>query len=62
MFTTNLITFKIQQEELHRQAENYRLVRSVEQPNPWAATIYSAIGRLLVASGQELSNHTQAAH
>ncbi|MCJ7717074.1 MAG: hypothetical protein MUO54_11230 [Anaerolineales bacterium] len=62
MFTTNLVTAKIMQEELHRQAENYRLVRSVEKPNPWAVTIYSAIGRLLIASGQELTKRIQTAH
>lgn len=62
MLTTNLATFHIQQEELHRQAEKYHLVKSLEQPNPRAARIYSAVGRLLVFSGQQLINRTQAAH
>ncbi|NQS91471.1 MAG: hypothetical protein HQ574_03595 [Chloroflexi bacterium] len=62
MFTTNLDTFKTQQEELHRRAENYRLVKSLEQPNQWVAKIYQAVGRMLIVSGQQLINHTQTAH
>ena len=60
MFTTNLDNFKIQQEELHRQAAEHRLLRSLEKPRFWASKIYSAVGRTLINSGQELMKQAQA--
>jgi len=60
MFTTNLDNFKTNQKELHRQAAEYRLVRSVENPRFWASKIYSAVGRTLISSGQELIKQAQA--
>ena len=61
MFTTNLVTFKLQEKELHRQAAQYRLVRSLEQPNPFFTRISASLGRRLILSGQQLINHTRAA-
>ena len=61
MFTTNLDTFKTQERELHRQAVQYRLVKSFEQHNPFLARISESLGRMLILSGQQLINHTRAA-
>jgi len=36
MFTTNLVTFSTEQKELHQQARQYNLVRSLEHPTRWA--------------------------
>jgi len=62
MFTTNLAEFKTQQKELHQQAENYRLVRSLEQNNSLISRIVLAVGKVLVNSGQQLLTLSEAAH
>ncbi len=62
MFTTHLDLFKTQANELHQQAAHYRLVKSLERPNSWAARLSAAIGQLLILTGQNLVKRTQAAH
>ena len=62
MFTTNLIEFNTRRTELYKQADNYRLVKSLEKPNPVMNRIVNAIGRLLIQSGQHLINRVQTAH
>ena len=62
MFTTNLVTFSTEQKELHQQAGQYNLVKSLEHPTSWAAKLYSSVGRMLILSGQQLINRTQTAH
>lgn len=62
MFTANLTEIKAQQAELHRQAAEYRLVRSLQKPNQWTSAIVSAVGKLLITSGQHLINRYQPAH
>lgn len=62
MFTTNLIEFKTRRTELYKQADKYRLVRSLEKPNPVMSRIVNAVGRLLIQSGQHLINRVQTAH
>jgi hypothetical protein len=62
MFTVNLITFKTQQAELHKQAEHYRLVRSLEKTNPLLPRIIHTIGQTLIQTGQLLISRTQTAH
>jgi hypothetical protein len=65
MFTTNLIEFETQQKELHRQAAKYRLVKSLKESNPWIQGLFTAIGKRMIASGQQLVNRyqsTQSAH
>jgi hypothetical protein len=59
MFTTNLAEFKIKQNELHIQAENYRLVKSLERDYPVVSRIANVIGRNLIQSGQQLISRTQ---
>ena len=59
MFTTNLAEYKIKQNELISQADNYRLVKSLEKNNPMVSRIANAIGRNLVYSGQQLISRTQ---
>ena len=61
MFTTNLETFKIQEKELHHQAAQYRLRRSLVQKKSLISRIYGSLGRMLVLSGQQLINHSRAA-
>ena len=62
MFTTNLAEYKIKQNELISQADNYRLVKSLEKNNPMVSRIANAIGRNLVYSGQQLISRTQMSH
>ena len=61
MFTTNLETFKTQEKELHHQAVQYRLVRSLVQKKSLISRVYGSLGRILVLSGQQLINHSGAA-
>jgi hypothetical protein len=62
MFTTNLDSLMIQQKELHRQAANYRLAKSVTKPSRRLGRVYGAIGNALVVIGQHLLSRTQAAY
>ena len=62
MFSANLDSFKIQQKELHRQAEIYRLARSVKRPSRRLERVYAALGNALVIFGQHLLSRTQAAY
>ena len=62
MFTTNLVEFKTRRAELHNQADNYRLVKSLEKPNPVFSRIVNALGRLLIQSGQHLISRVQTAY
>ncbi len=61
MFTTNLEIFKTQEKELHHQAAQYRLARSLVQKKPLISRVYGSLGRILVLSGQQLINHSGAA-
>ena len=62
MLPINLDTFKVQQEELYRQAEMCRLAKSVKKPSRPLVNIYAAVGRVLVHSGQRLLRRAQAAY
>ena len=62
MFTTNLVEFKTRQTELHQQAENYRLVRTLEQSNSLISRFVLTVGKVLVNSGQQLLTLSEAAH
>lgn len=62
MYTTYLDLFKTQQRELHRQAADYRLARSLQKPAPWASRMVLSLGQTLIAGGQELKKHTRLAH
>ena len=48
MITANLVEFKTRQDELQRQAENYRLMNSFERTNSPISSFVSTIGSLLV--------------
>ena len=61
MFTTNYREFKMHQKELHQQAAQYRLVNSFNKANPWISLLFTAIGRILVLSGQQMINRYQTA-
>lgn len=62
MFTANLVELKTRQNELTRQAENYRLVKSVEQTNSLFSRFVIVIGKVMVISGQQLVTLSRAAH
>ena len=62
MFSTNLEVFKTQQQELHRRAAHYHLVKSLENSSSPMAAIYAALGNVLIVLGQSLLKHTQVAH
>lgn len=61
MFSTSLLEFEMRQEELHRQAAEDRVVRSLREPNLWAKRVFTAVGKLMVTSGQQLVNRYQPA-
>jgi hypothetical protein len=54
MFTANLIEFQTQQIELHKQAENIRLVKSLQKHNAVISKFINAAGKMLVQTGQQL--------
>jgi len=45
MFTNNLAEFKIKQKELHQQADNYRLVKSVLQPKTLVSQFFLLLAK-----------------
>jgi len=61
MFTTNLDTFKTQEKELHHQAAQYRLLKSLNQNNSLANRLFETLGQMLILSGQQLINNSRAA-
>ncbi|MFL7814010.1 MAG: hypothetical protein ACK2TT_03280 [Anaerolineales bacterium] len=62
MFTANLIEFKTQQLELHRQAARYRLVRSLANTQARKSIGSSRSGRQPAAPLRFLANQPRAAH
>jgi hypothetical protein len=61
MYTTQLDVFKTRQQELHRRAAEYRLIKSLAKPAPLAARIARSLGQTLIASGQELIKESRLA-
>ena len=61
MFTTNIYEVKTQQEELHRQAAHYRLIKSLDETVSFADRFSSYLGKLMVKSGRMLVHYAQAA-
>ena len=62
MFIPNLDLIKAQQAELHRQAAEYRLVQSLKKSRQWFSVIVTALGKMLITSGQQIVNRYQPAH
>ena len=62
MFTANLVELKTRQNELIRQAENYRLVKSFEGANSLISRLFVGIGKMMVISGQQLVTLSKAAN
>ena len=62
MFTTDLNEINTRQIELQKQAEQYRLLRSLKRSAPGMARIKNLIGQLLIQSGQLLVRRAQLAH
>jgi len=61
MFTANLAEFQIRQIELHKQAEKFRLVKSLQKSNLVIFRLIDAVGKILVQSGQQLIASSRAA-
>ena len=62
MVTANLAEYKIKQNELLRQADNFRLVKSVERNDPLVSRIANLIGRNMIHSGQLLISRSKTGH
>lgn len=62
MYITDLEVFKTQQQEIHRRAAHYRLVRSLEKKSSPMISFYAALGNALIVLGQSLLERTQVAH
>jgi len=62
MITVDLEVFKTQQQELHRRAAHYHLVRSLEKNTSSMIGVYAVLGNALIVLGQSLLKRTQAAH
>jgi hypothetical protein len=62
MFTANLNEYKTRQNELIRQAEHYRLVKSLQQEISPLSRFVKALGRVLVDSGRQLLVLSRAAN
>lgn len=60
MFTANLETFKIREKELHRQANQYRIIRSLEANNSLTRSISEYLGKILMHTAQHLINRSRA--
>jgi len=61
MFDTTLDYFKTQQKELHRQAGEYHLVRSLSDPQPFLSRLYSAIAQKMILSGERIMDRMRTA-
>ncbi len=48
MYTANLVELKTRQNELIRQAENYRLVRSLEGTDSKVSRFVSTVGSIFI--------------
>jgi hypothetical protein len=62
MFSTSLLEFETKKNELHRQAEDYRLAKSLGRSNAWIEKLLTAVGKMMVESGQQLVRNHQSAH
>ena len=62
MIAANLEEYKIKQNELRKQADNYRLVKSLEKNNPVVSQLANTIGRNLIHSGQQIISRNQSGH
>ncbi len=60
MFTANLDEFKIQQNELIRQAETYRLAKLAAGSNDLISRIINLLGKLIDHSGQQTLTLSEA--
>ena len=61
MFTSHFDLYKTQQQELQRQAAEYRLARSLRGAPTLAARLSLALGQYLIAGGEELRKGSQLA-
>ena len=60
MYTTNLDQFKSQQRELHRQASQFRLTKSLLESSRTGARRTSPLGRLLAQTVQSSKNRNNS--
>ena len=62
MFITNIHDINNRLEELHKQAAEYRLARSLKKSNSRTTSGFSIKGKVLTAAGQQLVKRYQPAH
>ena len=62
MFITNIHDINNQLEELHKQAAEYRLARSLKKSNSRTTNVFSVKVKVLTAAGQQLVKRYQPAH
>jgi hypothetical protein len=61
MFTTNLAQFKTQQEELHRRAAHYHLVKSIQASRSLSSWLINLVASLTGNAEQRIGSPAQAA-
>lgn len=61
MFTANLAEIKVQQEEMHRRAAQYRLVKSLEAPRGINNWLLNLVASLIGNMGRQSATLAQAA-
>jgi hypothetical protein len=62
MYHINFDHFRIREQELRRQADHQRLVRSLTKDARRKFNLRKAAGKVLIRSGQYLLNPAQATH
>lgn len=61
MFTTTYAEFTVKQQEMQRQADHYRLVKSAAGSRGLSARVTGILAELMVNVGQGLVDYAQAA-
>ena len=61
MFTTTYAEFEVKQQEMQRQAEHDRLIRSQRGARNLSARLTRALAELMIHLGRQLVNYAQAA-
>ena len=62
MFSVNQTYCTYKQMDLHRQADQYRLLKSVKKEHPVIRKAKQALGKKMIQSGQLLVSRTQTAY
>ena len=55
----SLLEYETRKNELQRQAEEYRLIKSLGKPQSWTRNLLTSVGKLMMESGQHLVSRNQ---